>query len=132
MVYTKALDVSLLRFKTVSLPNVLLHTIPYLNFLKNEISVFFAVDNIDFAEDTADGKRTTHGTITVVYQKDYATGEVITLNLELSDAKSLTVTPYNVPIKSCSKPKPRVVKRTQKFKMNTNGIAKSYELVTLG
>jgi len=38
--------------------------------------VFFAVDNTDFAEDTADGKDTTRGTITVVYQKDNATGEV--------------------------------------------------------
>ena len=100
-------------------------------FLKKGTFVFFAVDNIDFAEDTADGKGTTHGTITVVYQ-DYATSEVIAPNLELSEAKSLTVTPYNVPIKSCSKPKPRVVKRTQKFKMNTKGIAESYELATLG
>ena len=38
--------------------------------------MFFAVDNTDFAEDTADGKDTTRGTITVVYQKDNATGEV--------------------------------------------------------
>ena len=39
-------------------------------FLKKGSFVFFAVDNIDFAEDTADGKRTTHGTITAVYQEN--------------------------------------------------------------
>lgn len=38
-------------------------------FLKNETFVFFAVDNTDFAEDTPDGKGSTHGTIAAVYQK---------------------------------------------------------------
>ena len=51
------------------------------SFLKKGTFVFFAVDNTDFAEDTADGKGTTHGTITVTYQKDNATGEVIAPNL---------------------------------------------------
>ena len=71
-------------------------------FLKKGTFVFFAVDNTDFAKDTADGKGTTHGTITVVYQKDNATGEVTAPNLELSEAKSLTVTPYNVPFSAFS------------------------------
>lgn len=31
--------------------------------------VFFAVDNIDFSEDTPDGKRTLHGTAMAIYQK---------------------------------------------------------------
>ena len=31
--------------------------------------VFFAVDNIDFAEDTIDGKRTLHGTAMAIYQR---------------------------------------------------------------
>jgi hypothetical protein len=73
-------------------------------FLKKRTFVFFAVDNTDFAEDTADGKGTTHGTITVVYQKENAPGEVIAPTLEVSEAKSLNVTPYNVPIRPCSKP----------------------------
>jgi hypothetical protein len=30
---------------------------------------FFAVDNVDFAEDTQDGKRTFHGTAMAIYQK---------------------------------------------------------------
>ena len=31
--------------------------------------VFFAIDNIDFAEDTPDGKRNLHGTAMAIYQK---------------------------------------------------------------
>ena len=31
--------------------------------------VYFAVDNIDFKENTPDGKRTLHGTAMAVYQK---------------------------------------------------------------
>lgn len=31
--------------------------------------IFFAVDNVDFAEDTPDGKRTLHGTAMAIYQK---------------------------------------------------------------
>jgi hypothetical protein len=31
--------------------------------------VFFAVDNVDFAEDTPDGKRTLHGTAMAIYQR---------------------------------------------------------------
>lgn len=38
-------------------------------FLKKGTFAFFMADNADFAEDTADGKGTTQGTITAVYQK---------------------------------------------------------------
>ena len=31
--------------------------------------VFFAIDNIDFSEDTPDGKGTLHGTVMAIYQK---------------------------------------------------------------
>ena len=34
--------------------------------------VFFAVDNVDFAEDTYDGQRTLHGTAMAIYQKKEA------------------------------------------------------------
>jgi len=90
------------------------------------------VDNTDFAEYTADGKGNTRGTITVVYQKENAPGEVIVPSLEVSEAKNLTVTPYNVPIKPCSKPKPEVAKRTHEFEVNATGVDDSYELTTLG
>ena len=31
--------------------------------------IFFLVDNVDFAEDTPDGKRTLHGTAMAIFQK---------------------------------------------------------------
>ena len=33
--------------------------------------VFFAVDNVDFAEDTPDGKRTLHGTAMAIFQRKH-------------------------------------------------------------
>ena len=47
-------------------------------FLKKGPFMFFASDNTDFAEDTADGKGITHGTVTAIYQKADAPGEPIT------------------------------------------------------
>ncbi|CAH3185539.1 unnamed protein product [Porites lobata] len=38
------------------------------NFVKNR-HVFFAIDNVDFEEDTHDGKHTLHGTAMAIYQK---------------------------------------------------------------
>lgn len=38
------------------------------NFVKNR-HAFFAIDNVDFAEDTHDGKHTLHGTAMAIYQK---------------------------------------------------------------
>ena len=32
-------------------------------------TVFFAIDNIDFSEDTLDGKNTLHGTVLVAFQQ---------------------------------------------------------------
>ena len=40
-------------------------------FLKKGKFLFFAIESTDFAEDTIDGRGTTHGTITAVYQKVY-------------------------------------------------------------
>ena len=47
-------------------------------YLKKGTFVFFASDNTDFVEDTADGKGTTYGTVTAIYQKADAPGEPIT------------------------------------------------------
>lgn len=101
-------------------------------FIKKGTFVFFAVDNTDFAEDTVDGKGTTHGTITAVYQKANATGDVVAPSLQLVEAKTLSVAPYHVPIKPCSKPKPGLAKRAQAFEVDTTGVAETYELTTLG
>ena len=38
------------------------------NFVKNR-HVFFVIDNVDFVEDTHDGKHTLHGTAMAIYQK---------------------------------------------------------------
>lgn len=41
-----------------------------LDFVKKGVPLFFAVDNIDFMEDTPYGQDTLHGTIIVVCQKE--------------------------------------------------------------
>ena len=46
--------------------------------------VFFAVDNVDFAEDTPDGKRTLHATAMAIYQRCQPEDEVA--KLQLTDA----------------------------------------------
>lgn len=100
--------------------------------LKKGTFVFFAVDNTDFAEDTADGKGTTHGTVTAVYQKANATGESVAPDLQISDAKNLSVTPYHVAIMPCNKPKPVTASNGMEFSINSTGVSKSYELTHLG
>lgn len=101
-------------------------------FLKKGQFLFFAVDNTDFAEDTIDGKGTTHGTITAVYQKANVPGELVAPKLELTAAKNLSILPYHVPIKPCAKPKPEPDNRAQRFEASTTGVAQSYELTQLG
>lgn len=46
-------------------------------FVKKNRSVFFAIDNIDFLEDTACGQNTLHGTIIVINQEEDEEGEPI-------------------------------------------------------
>ena len=38
--------------------------------------VFFAIDNVDFAEDTYDGRNTLHGTVKAIYQKSHVGDEI--------------------------------------------------------
>ena len=56
--------------------------------LKNNMFVFFAVDNIDFAEDTVDGKDTVHGTMMTVYQQEDALADPVVRPLELEAPSS--------------------------------------------
>ena len=42
-------------------------------FVVKHKSVFFAIDNVDFPEDTPNGKDTLHGTAIVMYQKEIET-----------------------------------------------------------
>ena len=101
-------------------------------FLKKGAFVFFAANNTDFVEDTADGKGTTHGTIVAVYRKADAAGEPIAQPLTIGDAKSLSVTPYHVNIIHCDKPKPQPNKRTNEFAVNKQGISGNYQLTHMG
>ncbi|KAK1904045.1 UDP-glycosyltransferase 73C1 [Dissostichus eleginoides] len=82
-------------------------------FLRKGTFVFFAADNTDFAEDTRDGKGTTHGTITAVYQKIDPSKEPVAEPLIIGDAQSLSVTPYHIDILHCDKRKPQHAKRLE-------------------
>lgn len=90
-------------------------------FLKKGMFVFFASDNTDFAEDTADGKGTTHGIVTAIYQKADAPGD--------TKSKSLLVTPYHTAMLPCERPKATASqKRAREFSINNSGVTDSYQL----
>merc|ERR1712115_248072 len=40
------------------------------DFVKKDVPIYFAVDNIDFLECTAYGQNTLHGTMLVLFQRD--------------------------------------------------------------
>ena len=97
--------------------------------------MFFASDKTDFAEDTAEGKGTTHGIVTAIYQKADAPGESNTLPLRISDtkSKSLLVTPYHTAMLPCEKPKATASqKRARELSINNSGVEDSYQLTQLG
>ena len=102
-----------------------------LPFLKKGAFVFFAIDNTDFSEDIADGKGTTHGTITAVYQKTDVPGKAVAPPLMNGDAHSLSITPYHVHMLQCDKPKPQLAKRTDRF-VTSKKISGSYQLTQPG
>ena len=52
--------------------------------------IFFAMDNIDFDEDTPNGKRTTHGTVLAIYQRRYPEDTIPVLKLT-EDAPTRTL-----------------------------------------
>jgi len=53
--------------------------------------IFIATDNTDISEDTKDGKSTTYGTITAVYQKANVSGEQIAPNQKTCEVQDLLV-----------------------------------------
>ena len=101
-------------------------------FLKKGAFFFFAADNTDFAEDTADGKGTTHGAVIAVYQKAGVPGELIAPPLAIGDAHSVLVTPYHVDMLLCDKPKPHQIQRTEDFTINEVRVSESYQMTQLG
>jgi hypothetical protein len=68
--------------------------------------IFFAVDNVDFAEDTPDGKHTLHATAMAIYQRCQDGDETSKLELgEPSGARSLKELPSSVTtLLECPKP----------------------------
>ena len=97
----------------------------------------FGFDNTDFAEDTPNGKDTTHGTIIVVFQKADGAGETIAPPLQITEATNLTVTPHHTEIIPCNKPKPVTGSSSSRegmveFTVNKTGVDKHYQLTHLG
>ena len=67
--------------------------------------IFFAVDNVDFAEDTPDGKRTLYGTAMAIYQRCHDGDETTKLELdEPSGKRSLKELPRVTMLLDCPKP----------------------------
>ena len=52
--------------------------------------LFFAIDNVDFAEDTCDGKGTLHGTAMAIYQRTEPDDEQPDLRYVVISTKKLT------------------------------------------
>jgi len=58
------------------------------------IPIFYAADNIDFNEDTPDGKRTLHGTVPVAFQTPQLMGNIPLVN-EVSDTLHIDIVHNN-------------------------------------
>ena len=56
--------------------------------------VFFAVDNVDFSEDTHDGRKTFHGAAMAIYQKTKSDDAKLEVRLILNDSQIVRVRPY--------------------------------------
>ena len=83
--------------------------------------LYFAIDNIDFSEDTLDGKNTLHGTVLVAFQQqgDHDTPMHQNLQLETSGVnRSIKNLPSTIvdllpcPVKGNPKPKNNLKHRT--------------------
>jgi hypothetical protein len=86
--------------------NMMHHNDIYIpSFIKRDKFLFFAMDNIDFCEDTPHGKDTLHATVTVVFQQQqHDDGNCVTVPLQIHEAKSMTLLPYDVDMENCNKP----------------------------
>ena len=105
-------------------------------FLKKGAFIFFAADNTNSSEDTVNGRGTTHGTITAIYQKADAPGEPIAppLCVDINQTNSLSITPHHTPLLHCQKPIPQTIQQyhTEEFTVNSSGVSESYYLTQLG
>lgn len=78
------------------------YTVPL--WLQKNVPMFFAIDNVDFKEDTSDGKNTLHGTLLVVYQKKSVTVSS-TLSIERNKS-SKSVARLECNLLECQIPQP--------------------------
>ena len=71
--------------------------------------IFFAIDNVDFAEDTPDGKRTLHGTAMAIYQRCHPTDTLPKLELSSpAQERSIKELPSTITnLVHCPKPAPK-------------------------
>ena len=74
-----------------------------------EDTCFFAIDDVDLAEDTADGKRTLHGTAMVIYQRSFIGNDIPKIELPLRSGKrSIKQLPSTqADLLDCPKPQPQ-------------------------
>ena len=91
--------------------------------LCNEGHLFFALDNIDFAEDTVDGKNTLHGTVLVAFQQKTGCATRVQEKIQLeqpSREKFLSLVPSTIvdlmPCHINRNPKPKESKRYREYK----------------
>ena len=56
--------------------------------------MFFAVDNINFSEDTHDGRKTFHGAAMAIYQKARSDDAKLEVRLILNDSQFVRARPY--------------------------------------
>ena len=73
------------------------------DFVKGRFT-FFAVDNIDFKEDTPDGKRTFHGTVMVMYQRKLSADPVVEnmLSTNINETKLKKIPDTVIPLVECN------------------------------
>ncbi len=77
--------------------------------IRKGTSVFFAIDNIDFLEDTCYGQNTLHGTVVVMNQEDNGEGERVNAPLTIPDK----ITPVQLQVQYNADP--RVVEKPIQF-----------------
>ena len=77
------------------------------SFIVKNRSIYFAVDNVDFLEDTPTGKDTLHGTAIVVYQQHIPGAEAMVSPLKLStdNRNSSNKESSNIELHACAPPK---------------------------
>lgn len=63
------------------------------------------MDNVDFSEDTPDGKLTTHATVVLLFQEEEVTGDLLSKPLDIEDSTTMTGEDYSIAIIPCNKPK---------------------------